>query len=75
MAKNMGKRHYEMLAQACREIEAGLSDIPWLVGSQCERGEIMELIVARLAYACAQDNPAFDSQIFVAKARGRKPYA
>ncbi len=68
MAKNMGKRHYEMLAQACREIEA---ELPGTLYADHPVGAIMELVTARLAWACRQDNPSFDSFKFNAKARGR----
>lgn len=65
----MGRRHYELLVRACREIEAGLA--PLRGNDDMPVDDVMELIVARLAYACRQDNPSFDSFKFNAKARGK----
>ena len=64
------KQHYVALAQACQEIEAGLQDACFVEGS---RGvdEVMELVVARIAWMCSQGNPAFDSFKFNAAARKR----
>lgn len=69
---------FDMLAETCREIEAGLQDIRVVPGQEISgkadavREQIMELVVARLALMCTKNNPQFDSFTFNAKARGRK---
>lgn len=66
---------YEALASACREIEYGITTVvPDGLDFHVGKGThdaLMELIVARIAWACRKDNPRFDSFKFTAKARGR----
>ena len=67
----MTKKHFNDLAQACREIEQGLRPFAKVIG-QLSVDTIMELVVARIAWVCTQHNPRFNSFKFNAAARGRK---
>lgn len=59
----LSKKDYTALVQLVRDFNGGLGSLE-LFGTGA-KSQIVELLIARLAWFCAQDNPNFDSFRFV----------
>jgi hypothetical protein len=68
MRPGMQKRHFEKFAEACQAIEQGIIDLH-IPMPEHYREQVMELVVARVALVCAEDNKNFDSFQFAGAAR------
>lgn len=68
--KNLGKKDYEKLATAVKEIDAALRQM--LLMGRPDAAAISEMVAARIGLALAQENKKFDSWRWAAACKGEK---